>query len=420
MSTDAALLNTAWEREYEEDRRRAQAGEQIVVLPGRAPRKGRCTGESTILSPDPPSALRHSSLDPFSARVEVPSMCPVKSLKTSEGVDSLRYTPVGAALQRLFGDKFHRGACFSEVVSMRLRGTFFTRLRQVVCVVTPHGMYLGDLSNGSVFLFVNLRSLLELFVFEGCAVGLRTSDGVDYYLRCGEHTARLVGVVKAAATRWCVTFHTHECDESRERQFIREMVPVSASQCVYRLVEDPRTGLELVRVPSSLTSAPHLSALAPYLVHWCGEVEHVTLNSEDQLSRTARVAWVTPTCLFLSDTNEVAGERARRLRRCVGVEYLTDLLDGPSNEVGLWAKRGPPQPLLVLRFSSPEEKETVLSVLVSVFCYRCQARPPLRVTKVDHIPTLVGLEDERDFVPFTFRMREYEELYRYLRLPTQP
>ncbi|CUG89442.1 Hypothetical protein, putative [Bodo saltans] len=283
----------------------------------------------------------------------------------------------------------------------------------MVCFVTKNSLYLGDPKTGEVVLSRPVRQLKDVQVLGDTGIGLRGTDkGVDWFFTVPVNRELLVKVLLKLATGFGVPLTSRTLSVEGEKSFKKEIRYVERKEATWVPEEDPRTGLLLLEVPEQ-HKVPY-APLVPKLLHWFGGTFHIIKDWKGANTPERRGCWLTPTALFLCKPTgpQVDG---RDITRCVGVEFMTELIDGPEGQLGIIPSttQGPAQPHLALKFDSAELKRTMMDAIMGAYMFRMNT--PIKVTKTLSLDAKMKIEKEKDHKPSLFVMKTKADLYGLLR-----
>lgn len=431
-----------WEREYEEDRRRMAAGGDVG---GRRrqlddddnPFAEQSAPRNAAPSYEPPSIAISENVSTRGPKDMATEDAKIEALyaqyrddepvrgATNESAASnidpsqgdarvgLHYVTIPQTYQAKFGAKMGNLLFFCEGVKGYFKGFFSPNECQMVCFATKRCLYLGDESTGEIVLGRPIPMLKEVQILGDTGVGLRGTDkGVDWYLTVPVNREQFVKVITKLAASFGTPLNTRTLSVEGEKSFKKEIRYTDRKEATWTLEEDPRTGLQLLEVPEQ-HKVPY-APLVPKMLHWFGGVFHIVKDWKKANIQERRGCWLTPTALFLCKPTgpQVDG---RDVTRCMGIEFMVELIDGPEGQLGIIPnpKEGPQQLQLALNFDSPEMKRDMMEAIQAAYRFRIQM--PLKVTKTLSLDAKMKIEKEKDTKPHLFVMKTRADLYGLLR-----
>lgn len=419
-----------WERALEEDRRRMAAGQDVPTAGRRAAKDDDVdTGAYTAamsyevddgrraapsLVPSAPSADDYASVEAFYAQYEGAQG---SGGSVASGGGALTPVMLQAGLRATFGSKFGRHLYFCESVSVALKGFFSPNIEPFVMFLTLNGLYWGDGQTGELVLGRALSTLIEVLVMGDTGVGLRFRGACDICMTMpvgrGQFIVALPSVCAAAGV--AVPISTRSADF--EKGYRKDIKYLGRKELVWEVFEDPRTSLPLVFVPEK--HVPFYTPLLPKIMHWFGGVNYITKDWKGGLVQERRGCWITATSLYLS---QPAGPQTdgRDITRCIGVEFIGEVLNGVGGALAIITNAGPKQPPLTLMYDDMQTKERVITVLREIFWFRKLTE--LKVTRVDSIDKAIKIEKASDKKekPELFVMKTRDDLLALLRAKSAP
>lgn len=323
----------------------------------------------------------------------------------------LEFVPLPPGLKQLFGDKVGRLLYWCNEVDMYYKGFFSPNKTPAVLFVTPLCLWIGCPKTGALVIGKSWSDIQSILLMSAAAVGVRCQRGHDLFLKVEKGRTDLANVIRKL-TRSGAPASIVDCDGSREKSYRSEIAYVEQDKWSYELVEDPRTGLPLVQVPEK--HHEHYGPLVPKLLHWFGGCNQVTLDARGVTHGIRRGGWVTPTCLFLSAHTGPQPD-GRDIVRCIAIEYVSCVVNGPGFAIAVCCGTGPPQPDCIIDFDDAMAKQCVLFALER--CYSFRKGQPLNVRQATNFAT-VKIADEARFKPELYRMKTRDDLYGLLRTAT--
>ncbi|KEG09191.1 hypothetical protein DQ04_05641010 [Trypanosoma grayi] len=321
----------------------------------------------------------------------------------------------GWNLHTLFSAKLGRRLFFAEVVKTSFKGFLSTKDAVVGCFVTPNCIYIGDVETAALVVCVDIQWLLEVYAFDGVAVGLRTKDALELHLQTAQHTQRLVDILQKIVAHWQAKVKFIQATAEREKTFRKEMRLIDKKSHTWQVVEDPRTGLRILNITDQFIGI--LAPIAPKILHWFGWVQQPRKDWKGSRTLQRRCAWATATCFFVAKA-EGPGSDGHGIRHCVAMQYMTELYVGPGGELGIVAAKGPPQPPTVVVLDSEGGKNALIFIFQECYSYR-NGGGTIKVTHVKSVEDAArranGSGASR---PQLFLMRPRRELYDFLRGPS--
>lgn len=316
--------------------------------------------------------------------------------------------------ERKFKSKIGRLLYFTAPVDSYFKGMFGATKYHMVLFVTPRSIWLGEASTGKLVVCKDILDIRTLFRLGDSGIGMRTGSGADLFFKGVPNRDRFVTVIQRLYEQKGegATFTLVTGDGDREKSYRKEINYLKIEEWDYRLVEDPRTGLPLVPVPER--HLQYYAPLAPKNLHWFGGAMHVHLDYAGKHKGTRRGCWVTPTCIFLS-VHTGPKPDGSDIVRCIPIESLRFVINGPGFAIGLSIHSKPPQPDCIIDFDDLAAKRAVVFALER--CFRCRSDSILVVRDAPHFDVL-KLADERGFKPHLHRMATVADLYGLLRSAT--
>ena len=449
-----------WEREYEEDRRRMAAGGAVEVkgrrggdddnpfqesakapppaaaaqTKGAAPAQTSSYGTSASSSasasqpatanalPAQKQAGNDESIAAYYAQYEVPSGLRNEQFSSGSGsaggpVDGRFGIPritLPQSLKPLFGEKFGDDLYFAETCIASFKGFFSPNEFPMVLFVTPNCVYLGDPQTGELVTCQRISKLRELQFFGETGVGIRSIQGLDLFVRMEAQRASFGNVLTKITQSMSQAFQVRNLSTDAEKGFRKDIRYVDRKESAWEPEEDPRTGVLLVSVPEA-HKVPY-APVVPKILHWFGGVNHLFRDWKGAINPERRGCWLTATSLYLSKPGGPQSD-GRDITRCVGIEYMTELIDGPEGHLGIITKEGPAQPHLVLLFDDVEQKARMVFAIQKCFNFRKKAE--IKKTRSDNMERSCKIEKEKDFKPQLFVMKTKQDLFGLLRGKSQ-
>lgn len=447
-----------WEREYEEDRRRMAAGKDVgggrrkdvedddpfrgdsrgaggYVPPSIGGSSSSYGTNNTTAAPQPaPGRSDSSSGAPQSRKSEDDKIAELysqynddapKSMTGSAGAGAsqvvdpskgdarigLNFVPLPGSLLPMFGNKIGKYLFYCERVTAYFKGFFSPNETPMYCFVTSAALYLGDEKTGELVAARSAKSIKEIQVLGDNGLGLRMDKVLDVFLTVPTNRSELVNVLSKVASACGAVFSTRTLSVEGEKTFRKEIKYADRKESSWVPEEDPRTGLALVEVPEA-HQQPY-APICPKILHWFGGVFHIVKDWKGTNIQERRGCWLTATAIFLSKPTgpQVDG---RDITRCMGIEFMAELVDGSEGALGLISdKDGPPQPHLALMFDTVELKRKMMYAIQN--CYEFRKKTPIKVTKTLSLESVVRIEKEKDFKPHLFLMKTRQDLYGLLR-----
>jgi hypothetical protein len=421
-----------WEKEYERDRQRIAAGEDIGTLGKRRsddddPFQDRSKYTPPALGaggpqPDPPppppvkrnedSKEEDAMVAAYYAKYDVQESSKGASTSSNGVVDDRLGLPLATfprSLEPLFSAKFGRFVYYVESVTMYYKGFFSPKERPMTCIVTPHAMYLGDPTTGELVTCRSIASIREVQLFGEVSIGLRSTDGDIFMMMLGKRQ-EFVNAVQKLSNFLGTPLQLRTMPLDAEKTFKKEIQYVDRKESSWVPCEDPRTGLALVEIPQQFQAS--YAPLIPKILHWFGGVNQYTKDWKGSIQKERRGFWVTATSMYLCKPGGPQSD-GRDITRCMGIEYIGDVFDGRDGDVGIVVKGGPQQPHLGLCFDSYDQKKKVIECISVCFNYR--KKETLKITKVESLERAIKIEKEGGHKPELFIMRTKAELFGLLR-----
>jgi hypothetical protein len=311
-----------------------------------------------------------------------------------------------------FASKIGRLLYFTSNVDGYFKGVFGASKRAMALFVTPRCIWLGDVASGRLVICKDILDIRTLFVLGPSGVGMRTGQGADIYFKGLNDRPRFVTVVKRLFDQHeaqGTTLTIIEGSVEREESYRKEIRYLPMEEWEYALVEDPRTGLPLVRIPQQ--HMEHYGPLAPKNLHYFSGCFQVSVDRFKKTSGTRRGCWITPTCVFLS-VHTGPKPDGKDIRRCIPVESIRFLVNGPGFSLGFNIDSKPPQPDCIIDFDDAIAKRTVMFVLERT--YRFRTGQVLLSRDAPNFSVL-NIVDETKFQPYLHHMKTIADLYGLLR-----
>jgi hypothetical protein len=440
-----------WEREYEEDRRRMASGGTVETkgrrgagidddnpfqetrkAPAPAPAatsSGSGYGSTSVPSSVPASAApskekqanNEESIAAYYAQYEAPSGLRGDNFSGGGGgggssdpsLDPRFGIPrisLPQSLKPLFGEKFGDDLYFAETCIASFKGFFSPNEFPMTVFVTPHCVYLGDHQTGELVTSQRIAKLRELQLFGDTGVGIRSVQGLDLFVRMEAQRSVLANVLSKIAAASGQAFQVRTLSSDAEKSYRKDIRYVDRKDSAWDPEEDPRSGVLLVHVPEQ-HQVPY-APIVPKILHWFGGVNHLFKDWKGAVVPERRGCWLTATSLFLSKPGGPQSD-GRDITRCVGIEYMSELFDGPEGQLGIVAKEGPPQPHLALSFDDVELKQKMIFAIQKCYAYRKKAE--IKKTRSENLERSLKIEKEKDFKPQLFQMKTRQDLFGLLR-----
>jgi hypothetical protein len=306
---------------------------------------------------------------------------------------------------------------FCEGVTAYFKGFFSPNECPMVCFVTKNCLYLGDPKSGELVLSRPIRLLKDVQVLGDTGVGLRGTDkGVDWYFSVPVNRDLLIKVLQKLVSSFGAPVNSRTLSVEGEKSFKKEIRYVDRKEATWVLEEDPRSGLLLVDVPEQ-HKVPY-APLVPKLLHWFGGVFHLIKDWRGTIVPERRGCWLTPTALFMCKPTgpQVDG---RDITRCIGIEFMTELIDGPEGHLGVIpnTSQGPAQPHLAMNFDSSELKRNMMDAIAAAYAFRMNTQ--IKISKTLSLEAKMKIEKEKDHKPSLFVMKTKADLYGLLRSGTK-
>ena len=320
--------------------------------------------------------------------------------------------------KKKFSCKIGRLLYFAADVTVAFKGWFSAAEHPMACFVTPHSIWFGDPKTGELVICRHFQKMRELILLAEKRLAILGHGGKepDVVFSCTSDADRgeLAEVIRKI-TRSCGNplQSVRSLDKDAAKSFRNGVTYVNPKDCVYEVVEDPRTGQELVEVPER--QVPYYAPLVPKIMHWFGGVFHITKDWKGGLCKDRRGCWVTATCVFLSLPDGPQSD-GRDIRRCVGIEYIGLVLLGQGGELGISVNGGPKQPDLAIVFDNIDIRDRIVHILRE--CYYLRARKSLNVQNAQKWANELHIDKEKDFRPQLFVMKTRMDLYGLLREPS--
>eukprot|EP00759_Apiculatamorpha_spiralis_P040276 PhF_6_TR38905/c0_g1_i2/m.58196 len=446
-----------WEKEYEEDLRRMREGQDIQTTgrrimdddgggggsrapPASAPNFAPQVPSSPALERSatvdivtPPSASRDDPLQ----WPEVPTR---QQLETRERGKTLPTTNSGAGpmLDPRLGlpwvtlpskyaswtKKFSERIFTFDEVQMYEPGMISKSKTARVCVTCPNAIYMVVPSTGAITHAAVIYFLKEIWIVKESQIVLRDAEQPNAELWFdfggdGGIRQSFIKVIKMLAAYNSKDITVFPAPSPR--------VNMSSKPSPWPIVEDPRSGLTVIPLPGE-----HLEAFAPLypkILHYFGFCELYEEDWKSSWVTKKRAIWITATSIFFSDVSG-PGDDGRHIKRCLAIEFIGEIVDGPGGIIGLKMAGGPPQPDVAFVLDSIGTKEAVLFVIRQIYKCRVPKKvvldgPPITcppVRRVDKhgkegLSPILAIKLPKQFTVELFRMRTKDELVQLLMVP---
>jgi len=321
----------------------------------------------------------------------------------------LPLVPMPKSLEAKFGSKFGSDLFFAETCVAFFKGFFSPKEYSMILFVTARCIYLGDAETGELVISRSISNLRELQQLGDQGLGIRSVSGIDLYVRMPQQRDVLGRVLQKIAAFYTLSVQVRTLSADAEKAFKSDIRYVNKNDAVWEPEEDPRSGVPLVDVPEQHRIA--YAPIVPKILHWFGGVNQL-IRDWKGTEMERRGCWLTATTLYLSRPGGPQSD-GRDITRCIAIEYMGELFDGPEGYFGVIVKEGPAQPHLGLVFDSAEQKEKMIFAIQK--CYTYRRKTALKITKCQQIERVIKIEKEKDFKPQLFQMKTKQDLFQLLR-----